>query len=49
MDQILEWRDVGGLRHIVLRLGANKCHDRGVAIVVVAVVVAVGPLDGWKR
>jgi hypothetical protein len=48
MDQILEWRDVGALQHIVLRLGVNRCHDIGVVIVVVAVVV-VGPLDGWKR
>jgi hypothetical protein len=43
MVQILEWRDVGALQHIVLRMDANKCHDMGVVIVVVAVV---GPLDG---
>ena len=45
MDQILEWRDVGALQHIVLRMGANKCHEMGV-VIVVAVAVVVGPLDG---
>ena len=45
MVQILEWHDVGALQHIVLQMGANKCHDMGVVIVVAAAVV-VGPLDG---
>jgi len=46
MDQILEWRDVGALKHIVLRLGANRCHEMGVVIVAAAAAVVVGPLDG---
>lgn len=47
MDQILEWRDVGALQHIVSRMGANRCH--GMGVVIVAAAVAVGPLDGSKR